>query len=117
MIAIDVAERISASGERLPFALEIVGFGDEEGSRFGATLLGSGALAGTWDPTWWPRTDADGVHLKTAGLVPSFSGLGHIRCHSTIGQHGIKMSDLGLSELGRESGEGWEKRRRGREKE
>jgi hypothetical protein len=64
------------------------------------------------------RRDAESPRTgKTAGLVPSFSGLGHIRCHSTIGQHWNKDVRSGLSELGRESGEGWETRRRGREKE
>src|SRR5689334_6824967 len=32
-------------GKRLPFAIEVVGFGDEEGVRFGSTLLGSRAVA------------------------------------------------------------------------
>ncbi|HTJ66125.1 MAG TPA: allantoate amidohydrolase [Actinospica sp.] len=74
LIAVEVAARITASGAALPFALEVVGFGDEEGTRFGATLLGSRALAGTWDPAWWSLTDADGVSLREAyaafGLDP-----------------------------------------------
>jgi allantoate deiminase len=74
LIAVDVAERIRKSGRILPFALEVVGFGDEEGTRFGATLLGSRALAGTWDPAWWRLADADGVSLREAfaafGLDP-----------------------------------------------
>jgi allantoate deiminase len=74
LIAVDVAARIKQSGRTLPFALEVVGFGDEEGTRFGATLLGSRALAGTWDPAWWRLTDADGVSLREAfaafGLDP-----------------------------------------------
>ena len=74
LIAIDVVARIKRSGRTLPFALEVVGFGDEEGTRFGATLLGSRALAGTWDPAWWRLTDADGVSLREAfaafGLDP-----------------------------------------------
>ncbi len=41
----------------LPFALEVVAFSDEEGTRFGKALLGSSAVAGTWDDEWW---DADG---------------------------------------------------------
>jgi allantoate deiminase len=74
LIAVEVAARIKKSGRALPFALEVVGFGDEEGTRFGATLLGSRALAGTWDPAWWTLTDADGVSLREAfgafGLYP-----------------------------------------------
>ncbi|MGO2503188.1 MAG: hypothetical protein ACTH7C_08660, partial [Cobetia marina] len=34
-------QRAEQEGAGLPFALEVVGFGDEEGTRFGATLLGS----------------------------------------------------------------------------
>lgn len=78
MIAIDVAARIRESGRALPFALEVIGFGDEEGTRFGATLLGSRALAGTWDPAWWSLADADGTSLRAAyaafGLDPDAIG-------------------------------------------
>jgi len=35
------------AGIRLPYAVEIVGFCDEEGVRFPSTLLGSRAIAGT----------------------------------------------------------------------
>ncbi|HEV2674305.1 MAG TPA: allantoate amidohydrolase [Aliidongia sp.] len=60
---------------RLPFAIEIVGFADEEGTRFGATLLGSRALAGTFDRTVLDRADADGTTMADAmarfGLDPA----------------------------------------------
>ena len=36
-------------GRRLPFAVEVIGFADEEGVRFASTLLGSRAIAGTFD--------------------------------------------------------------------
>ena len=89
MIAIDVAARIRQSGRTLPFALEIVGFGDEEGTRFGATLLGSRALAGTWDPNWWKLADADGVTLREAfaafGLDPDAIGRAARRPEDLIG--------------------------------
>ncbi|WP_278236907.1 allantoate amidohydrolase [Isoptericola sp. AK164] len=62
----------------LPFALEVVAFSDEEGTRFGKALLGSSAVAGTWDPDWWDLTDADGVTLREAfaefGLDPGRVG-------------------------------------------
>ena len=48
---------------------------DEEGVRFGATLLGSKALAGKWQPAWMDLTDENGVSLSEAmtefGLDPS----------------------------------------------
>ena len=47
--AIDCVHTLNARGRRLPFAIEVVGFADEEGVRFGSTLLGSRAIAGTFD--------------------------------------------------------------------
>ena len=52
----------------LPFALEVMAFSDEEGTRFGKALLGSSAVAGTWDESWWTLTDADGTTLREAFL-------------------------------------------------
>jgi allantoate deiminase len=51
---------------RLPYTLEIVGFGDEEGVRFGATLIGSKAMAGKFDPAWLDKTDDNGVTMRQA---------------------------------------------------
>ena len=74
LVAIEVAERMARRDEPLPFALEVVGFADEEGTRFGNALLGSRALAGGFDPAWWRLRDADGVTLREAfsdfGLDP-----------------------------------------------
>lgn len=62
----------------LPFAIEVIAFSDEEGTRFGKALLGSSAVAGEWSDTWWELTDADGVTLRRAflefGLDPSRIG-------------------------------------------
>ncbi|UIN30764.1 allantoate amidohydrolase [Microbacterium binotii] len=55
-------------GVALPFALEVVAFSDEEGTRFGKALLGSSAVAGLWDEDWWALTDADGTSLRQAFL-------------------------------------------------
>ncbi|MFT8356286.1 allantoate amidohydrolase [Bifidobacterium aquikefiri] len=68
--AIAVAKRLTTSGlmNRLPFSLEVVGFGDEEGARFGATLLGSYALAGSWNREWLNLKDADGISMREAFL-------------------------------------------------
>ena len=61
--------------KRLPFAIEVVGFGDEEGVRFGTTMLGSRALAGTLDASALEARDARGVTVKEAlrgfGLEPA----------------------------------------------
>lgn len=74
--ALSVAEHLVKSGETatLPFSIEVVGFGDEEGARFGATLLGSYALGGGWNDAWLDLTDANGVTMRQAfrdfGLDP-----------------------------------------------
>jgi allantoate deiminase len=62
--ALAVVERLGDA--RLPFAVEVVGFADEEGTRFGTAFLGSRAWAGTWDPEWAELRDDDGVTLREA---------------------------------------------------
>ena len=61
--------------QRLPFALELVAFAEEEGQRYKATFLGSGALVGQFDPRWLDQTDSDGIPMRTAmqqaGLDPA----------------------------------------------
>ena len=73
LLAIEVAARLRDT--ELPFALEVVAFSDEEGTRFGTALTGSRALAGTWDDEWWNLTDDDGITLFEAfqdfGLDPA----------------------------------------------
>ncbi len=65
-VPLAVVQRLHAQGRRLPFALEIVAFAEEEGQRFPATFLGSGALTGSFDPRWLEQTDAQGVSLRSA---------------------------------------------------
>ena len=71
VLAIAVVQRLGDRVAGFPFALEVVGFGDEEGTRFGAALLGSRAVAGQWDDAWWALRDGDGVTLRQA-----FAGFG-----------------------------------------
>jgi len=54
------------ASRRLPFDLEVVGFAEEEGQRYKATFLGSGALVGQFDPAWLEQQDADGVTMRAA---------------------------------------------------
>jgi allantoate deiminase len=81
-------------GLRLPFALEVVGFCDEEGVRFQSTLLGSRAMAGTLSTSVLEVVDEDGVSLAQAmrefGLDPARIGeaarsrenlLGYVEVH------------------------------------
>jgi len=54
------------AGRRLPFGIEVVGFAEEEGQRYKATFLGSGALVGQFDAAWLDQQDADGVTMREA---------------------------------------------------
>ncbi|MDT8894851.1 M20 family metallo-hydrolase [Halomonas sp. I1] len=53
-------------GIELPYGVQVVAFGDEEGTRFQSTLIGSRALAGTFQPASLDARDADGVTLGEA---------------------------------------------------
>jgi allantoate deiminase len=66
--AIECVHALSSRRQRLPFAIEVVGFGDEEGVRFGTTLLGSRALAGTLDPAILETRDSGGKSIAGALL-------------------------------------------------
>ena len=57
---------LDARGKRLPFAVEVVAFGDEEGVRFPTTLSGSRTIAGTIDPAVLSLRDAEGTSLADA---------------------------------------------------
>ena len=57
---------------RRPFAIEVLAFGDEEGVRFGFSMIGSKALAGVLTDGWLARRDAEGVTLGAA--VAEFGG-------------------------------------------
>ncbi|QHE85084.1 2-oxo-4-hydroxy-4-carboxy-5-ureidoimidazoline decarboxylase [Hydrogenophaga sp. BPS33] len=59
-------QRLHAAGRRLPFDFEVVGFAEEEGQRYKATFLGSGALTGHFNPSWLDQQDADGISMRQA---------------------------------------------------
>jgi allantoate deiminase len=61
-----VAEEIARRGLQLPFGLEILAFGDEEGVRFPTNLSSSAALAGDFRPDWLAVTDAAGIRFADA---------------------------------------------------
>ena len=52
--------------KRLPFHFEVVAFAEEEGQRYKATFLGSGALIGDFKPEWLEQKDADGITMRQA---------------------------------------------------
>jgi N-carbamoyl-L-amino-acid hydrolase len=63
------------AGRRLKHGIEVVGFAEEEGQRYKATFLGSGALIGQFDARWLDQRDADEVPMRdamrAAGLDPA----------------------------------------------
>jgi beta-ureidopropionase / N-carbamoyl-L-amino-acid hydrolase len=57
---------LHAQGRRLPYGFEVVGFAEEEGQRYKAVFLGSGALTGHFDTAWLDQRDADGIAMRDA---------------------------------------------------
>ncbi|WP_157272250.1 2-oxo-4-hydroxy-4-carboxy-5-ureidoimidazoline decarboxylase, partial [Azohydromonas aeria] len=66
LVPMAVVRQLHRSGKRLPFGIEVVGFSEEEGQRYKATFLGSGALIGQFDMAWLDQVDAQGVSLRQA---------------------------------------------------
>jgi allantoate deiminase len=66
LAAVACVERLRAEGAELPFAIDVLGFSDEEGLRYGTAYLGSRAVAGTFDPALLDLRDGDGVALGEA---------------------------------------------------
>ncbi|MFN5714428.1 MAG: M20/M25/M40 family metallo-hydrolase, partial [Bradyrhizobium sp.] len=92
--AIACVADLNRRGKRLPFAIEIVGFADEEGVRFASTLLGSRAVAGTFAERVLNTSDRAGISMRDAliafGLDPDHIGkaarvrrelLGYVELH------------------------------------
>ena len=74
LLPIACLEALNVRGERLDYPVDVIAFGDEEGLRFQATLIGSRAVAGDFDPELLTAVDGDGVRLREAlrdfGLDP-----------------------------------------------
>ncbi len=65
-VPIACVQALHRAGRRLPFDFEVIGFAEEEGQRYKATFLGSGALIGQFDPAWLEQEDADGITMRQA---------------------------------------------------
>ena len=74
LLPIACIRSLHARGERLDYPIDVIAFGDEEGVRFQATLIGSQAAAGDLDPAMLDAVDEVGVSLREAmrefGLDP-----------------------------------------------
>jgi allantoate deiminase len=74
-VALAAALLQGLGGRQLPFAIEVVGFSDEEGVRFGTPFLGSSALVGRLNEDLLSLLDGQGVSVRKAieefGLRPA----------------------------------------------
>jgi allantoate deiminase len=74
-VVLAIALLIAINGRKLPFAIEVVGFSEEEGVRFGTPFIGSRALVGSLDEEVLSRRDAQGISIRKAiadfGLNPA----------------------------------------------
>lgn len=104
-VVLGIAVVESLNGRRLPFAIEIAGFSEEEGVRFGVPFIGSRALVGSVDGALLEKKDALGVSVAQAmrdfGLDPSRMSeailrgpaLGYLEFHI---EQGPVLDELGL---------------------
>jgi allantoate deiminase len=80
---------LNQQGIRLPHAIEIVAFAEEEGVRFKTTMMGSMALAGTFDSRVLDKTDKQGITMAQAlrdyGLDPVKIGRAEKRQEDVLG--------------------------------
>jgi N-carbamoyl-L-amino-acid hydrolase len=83
LVPMAIVRELHTQGRRLPFGFEVVGFAEEEGQRYKATFLGSGALTGHFDPAWLDQEDADGVSMRAAmqaaGLPATLEAIGALK--------------------------------------
>jgi N-carbamoyl-L-amino-acid hydrolase len=66
LVPMACVQALHRAGRRLPFGIEVVGFSEEEGQRYKAVFLGSGALTGQFDRAWLDQQDADGISMRQA---------------------------------------------------
>ncbi|MEY2860481.1 MAG: hypothetical protein RL392_939 [Pseudomonadota bacterium] len=66
LVPMACVRELHRQGRRLPFGFEVVGFAEEEGQRYKAVFLGSGALTGHFDAAWLDQKDPDSVSMREA---------------------------------------------------
>ena len=72
MVALEVVNRLNKNGVELPFHLDVVGIGDEEGVSFNASMLGSKAIVGGWNDTTLELMNSHGIMLEEALISDGF---------------------------------------------
>lgn len=73
LLAVALVKALGQCSQRLPFAIEIVGFSEEEGVRYAVPYLGSSAMTGVLDKSLLDRRDGEGITLAEA--LHAFGGL------------------------------------------
>lgn len=94
LAAIAVMQHLHACGRQLPFAVEVIGFAEEEGVRFPVPYLGSSPVVGKLDSSELTKRDASGITLEAAlraagsdpGAIPALARppqglLGYVEVH------------------------------------
>jgi N-carbamoyl-L-amino-acid hydrolase len=66
LVPMACVRELHRQGKRLSYGIEVVGFAEEEGQRYKAVFLGSGALCGGFDTNWLDQKDADGITMRDA---------------------------------------------------
>ena len=66
LVPMACVRELHRQGKRLSYGIEVVGFAEEEGQRYKAVFLGSGALCGGFDTNWLDQKDADGITMRAA---------------------------------------------------
>ena len=74
LVPMACVRELHRAGRRLPYGLEVVAFAEEEGQRYKATFLGSGALTGHFEPAWLDQRDADGISMRDAMRAAGLPG-------------------------------------------
>ena len=74
LVPMALVRELHAQGRRLPFGIEVVAFSEEEGQRYPATFLGSGALTGSFVPAWLEQADAEGITMRQAMQAAGLPG-------------------------------------------
>ena len=64
LMGLDLLLELTRSNTALPFHIELIGFCDEEGSRFHTAYLGSTAVAGSFDESLLTTKDTTGITLQ-----------------------------------------------------
>ncbi len=95
MLALICIERLHLRQQHLPFAIEVLGFADEEGLRYHCAYLGSKAIAGAFDSELLHLIDSDGIAMadaiRAAGGDPEHIAGARRDAHDLLGYYEVHI--------------------------